>query len=91
MNNKPIQTFEDLNVYQRAYRISLEIHKETFSYPRQEQMRGIADQIRRASKGICANIAEGYGKQHISTAEFKRYLSIAIGSANEMRVWLSYA
>ena len=55
MNNKPIQTFEDLNVYQRAYRISLEIHKETFFYPRQEQMRGIADQIRRASKGICAN------------------------------------
>ena len=59
--------------------------------PKEEQYSGIADQLRRASKGICANIAEGYGKQHISAKEFKRYLSIATGSANEMRVWLRYA
>ena len=59
--------------------------------PQEEQYHGIADQLRRASKGICANIAEGYGKQHRSTKEFKRYLSMATGSANEMRVWLRYA
>ncbi len=46
--------------------------------------------MRRANKGICANIAEGYGKQSISKAEFKRFLSMAIGSADEMRVWLRY-
>ena len=54
-------------------------------------MNGLADQMRRASKGICANLAEGFGKQNISTAEFKRYISMAMGSADEMRVWTRYA
>ncbi len=49
-----------------------------------------ADQIRRASKSICGNIAEGFGKQRRSAAEFKRYLLMAIGSADEMQVWLRY-
>jgi len=87
---KVAHCFEDLEVFQRAYRISLDIHRATLNFPKTEQYGGLADQIRRASKGICANIAEGYGKQRISTAEFKRYLQIAIGSADEVRVWLRY-
>ena len=47
--------------------------------------------MRRASKSICANIAEGFGKQNISTAEFKRFLLMAMGSADEMRVWVRYS
>ena len=39
---------------------------------------------------ICGNIAEGFGKQRRSSAEFKRYLLMAIGSADEMQVWLRY-
>ena len=50
----------------------------------------LRDQIRRASKSICANLAEGYGKQAHSSKEFKRYILIAIGSSDEMRVWLRY-
>jgi four helix bundle protein len=46
--------------------------------------------MRRASKSICGNIAEGYGKRRRSNAEFKRYLLMAIGSADEMQVWLRY-
>ena len=88
--SKAIKSFEDLEVYKKAYRISLEIHKVSQSFPKFEQYSGLADQMRRASKGICANIAEGYGKQRISKAEFKRYLVMAIGSADEMRVWISY-
>ena len=87
---KAIRSFEDLEVFKKAYRVSLEIHKASIDYPRHEQINGLADQMRRASKGICANIAEGYGKQRVSKAEFKRYLQIAIGSADEMRVWLRY-
>ncbi len=84
-----ITSFEELEVFQRAYKISLEIHKQSLEFPKREQY-GMADQIRRASKSICANIAEGFGKQHHSKAEFKRYLIIAIGSSDEMRVWLRY-
>ena len=51
----------------------------------------LADQLRRASKSICANIAEGYGRQKRSKAEWKRFLWMAIGSCDEMRVWVRYA
>jgi four helix bundle protein len=84
-----ISSFEDLEVFQRAYKVSLEIHKQSMDFPKREQF-GLADQIRRASKSICANLAEGYAKQHHSKAEFKRYLIMAIGSSDEMRVWLRY-
>ena len=86
---KPIATFEDLEVFQRAYEISLSVHRASLHFPPIEQ-RALADQIRRASKSICANIAEGFGKQRRSNAEFKRYLLMAIGSADEMQVWVRY-
>ena len=81
--------FEDLEVFKRAYVISLEIHKASLEFPKLEQ-HGLADQIRRASKSICANIAEGVAKASHSKAEFRRYLQVALGSADEMRVWLRY-
>ena len=84
-----IKSFEDLEVFQRAYRLSLEIHRESLKFPKIEQ-RAFGDQLRRASKSIPANIAEGFGKQRLSAAEFKRFLMTAIGSADEMRVWVRY-
>ena len=84
-----LSSFEDLEVFQRAYRVSLDLHKATLRFPKLEE-RVLADQIRRASKSIYGNIAEGFGKQRRSSAEFKRYLLIAIGSADEMQVWLRY-
>lgn len=81
--------FERLEVFQRAYRISLEIHRVSLKFPENEQ-HALADQIRRASKSICANIAEGYGKQSSSKADYRRYLYIAVGSSDEMRVWCRY-
>ena len=65
------------------------MHRISLEFPQAEQY-GLADQIRRASKSICANLAEGFGKQSRSAAEFKRYIQISIGSADEMRVWIRY-
>ncbi len=89
MTSDRVETFEDLEVFQRAYRISLEVHRKSLEFPTIEQ-RAMADHVRRASKSICANIAEGFAKQGRSAAEFKRYLAIAIGSSDEMRVWARY-
>ena len=87
---KRVVSFEDLEVFQRAYRMSLEIHRESLNFPQIEQ-RVLADQLRRASRSICANVAEGYGRQKRSKAEFTRFLQMAIGSSDEMRVWVRYA
>ena len=87
---KRVVSFEDLEVFQRAYRMSLEIHRHSLKFPPIEQ-RVLGDQLRRASKSICANVAEGYGRQLRSKAEFKRFLQLAVGSSDEMRVWVRYA
>ena len=84
-----VHRFEDLEVFRRAYRCSLEIHAFSLRLPRVEQY-DLGSQVRRASKSICANVAEGFGKQSYSKAEFKRYIQMGIGSADEMRVWIRY-
>jgi four helix bundle protein len=90
MNQPSIKDFTDLVVYRKAYEKSLEIHRETMKYPEHEQYE-LGRQMRRASKGICANIAEGFGKQNVCKPEFKRFLLMAMGSADEMRVWARYS
>ena len=87
---KKITDYRDLSVWQKAYQLSLKIHQHSLTYPKYEQFE-LASQMRRASKGICANLAEGFGKQSVSKAEFKRFILMAMGSADEMRVWLSYS
>ena len=80
---------EDLEVFRRAYRLSLEVHRASLEFPRIEQF-ALADQVRRASKSICANLAEGFGRQQQSKPEFRRFLMMALGSADEMQVWTLY-
>lgn len=51
----------------------------------------MASQMRRASKSICANMAEGFAKQAQSIAEFKRFLSLGIGSCGELQIWINFS
>ena len=81
----------NLKVFQRAYRLSLELHRVSLNWPRVEQYGGVADQLRRASKSVRALMVEGAGRQPGSDAEYRRYLSMAMGSADEARLWCDYA
>ena len=80
---------ERLEVFQRAYSASLEIHQATLKFPGLEQF-GLAEQMRGASKSIAANLAEGFAKR-TSQRDFNRFVKIAIGSSDEMQVWLRYS
>lgn len=84
-----VSKVKDLQVYNRAYQAALEIHQISLSLPKIEQF-ALASQIRRASKGICANLAEGFAKSPKSSAEFKRFALMAAGSAQEMEVWIDF-
>ena len=84
-----IRSVEDLEVFRRAYRLSLEVHKISLEFPRIEQF-ALADQLRRASKSICANLTEGFARQSHSAAEYRRYVVTAIGSSDETQLWLRY-
>lgn len=81
--------FSDLDVWKISFGVSLDVHRETLNFPRIEQF-ALADQMRRASKSICANIAEGFSRQRSSKAEFKRFVQMALASGNEMLVWILY-
>ena len=61
----------------------------SLGFPAIEQ-RALGDQVRRGSKSICANIAEGFARQGPAPADFRRYLTMALGSADEMRLWSRY-
>ena len=89
MDRKKVESVEDLVVFRRAYALSLEVHRATLEFPKIEQY-ALANQLRRSTKSICANITEGFGKQRLSAAEYRRYLMMAIGSSDESQLWLSY-
>lgn len=89
VHKKQVQSFNDLDVFKKAYTVSLEVHKASLGFSKIEQY-ALDDRIRRASRSICANIAEGFAKQRESRAEFKRFPMLAIGSAEEMQRWTQY-
>lgn len=75
------RSFKDLIVWQKAYKLVIEIYKITKNFPKDE-IYGLTQQIRRAAVAIPSNIAEGYGRQY--NKEYKQFLSIAYGSLCEL-------
>jgi four helix bundle protein len=83
-----IRRFEDLEVWQIARDLSVEIYRATQDGKFYKDF-GLRDQIRRAAVSVMSNIAEGFDRY--SRAEFKQFLSIARGSASEVRSQLHLA
>ena len=85
MGNKEMtmktRSFKDLIVWQKSYKLVLEIYKATKDFPKFEDY-GLSQQMRRAAVSIPSNIAEGYGRKH--NAEYKQFLSVAYGSLLEL-------
>ena len=79
-----IQSYKDLEVYRRSYKAAIVMYKMSAAFPKDE-LYGLTSQIKRAATSIPLNIAEGFGK-HDTESEFKRFLKMALGSANEMMV-----
>lgn len=52
----------DLKVYQLAYELAMEIFEASKSFPKEEKY-SLTDQIRRSSRSVAANIAEGFHKR----------------------------
>ncbi len=81
-----VKSYQDLNVYQKSYDLSLKLHQITQSFPKQERYE-LGSQLRRSAVSIVLNIVEGYGRKS-SPKEFKHFLRNSLGSTNEVRVIL---
>ena len=64
MKGEKIESFEDLEVYQRLCQLHLEINDITLKFP-QFELRELGSQLRRSSNSAPANIAEGWNNRHI--------------------------
>jgi len=56
-----IKSFEDLNIWKEAHRLTVVIYKITRKFPKDEAF-GLISQLRRAAFSIPSNIAEGMGR-----------------------------
>lgn len=76
---------KSLRVFQMAYKLAMEIFEITRAFPKEERY-SLTDQIRRSSRSVPANIAEGYRKRQYPNA-FASKMSDADGEATETQVW----
>ena len=76
-----LRNYRDLQVWQKAYQLCLEVYRATGAFPKHE-LYGITTQLRRAAVSIPSNIAEGYGRK--TTKEYIQFLYVAYGSICEL-------
>ena len=77
-----VTNFFDLEVYKESFQLSLEIEELLKSFPSSEKFL-LVDQMKRASRSIPAQIAEGYARRE-TLKDFQKYLRDCVGEANEM-------
>ncbi|MCA1606458.1 MAG: four helix bundle protein [Acidobacteria bacterium] len=79
----------DLKVFQLAYSLAIEIFHLSKRFPR-EELYSLTDQIRRSSRSVPANIAEGFRKRRYPNM-FVSKLADSDGEATETQVWLDFS
>ena len=79
----------DLKVFQLAYDLAMEIFHLSKSFPVEEKY-SLTDQIRRSSRSVAANIAEGFRKRRYPNMLINK-LTDCDGEATETQVWLDFA
>lgn len=75
------QGFEKLKTWQKAHQLMLDVHKKLIPLLPKEEKFGLADQLRRSSKSVPANIAEGSGRYYFM--DNVRFCYNARGSLDE--------
>ena len=86
---KIIRSHKELDVYQIAFKTSMDIFHLTKSFPKDE-IYSLISQIRRSSRSASANIAEAFRKRRYEKA-FIAKLSDSEAEAAETQVWLDYS
>jgi len=82
-------SFKELLAYQKAFSLAMEVFEATKSFPTEERY-SLTDQIRRSSRSVCANIAEGYRKR-LYKKHFIAKLTDSDMENSETQVWLDFS
>ena len=76
-----MRNYRDLQVWTKAHAVTLELHRLSRSFPR-EEIYGLTSQLRRAGMSMGSNLAEGCGRR--TSNELAHFVRIAMGSASEL-------
>jgi len=84
-----VGSFKELIVYQKAYKLAMEIFEISRSFPKEEKY-SLTDQIGRSSRSVTSNIAESWAKRRYEKA-FVSKLTDSLGEEYETENWLDYS
>ena len=82
-------SFRDLKVYQKAFKLAMEIFKMTRNFPEEEKY-ALTTQIRKSSRSVCSSIGEGYRKRKYQ-AHFVSKMTDSDMENSETQVWLDFS
>ena len=88
-NRRHIKHFRELVVYRRSFDAGMMIYEITKTFPVEERY-SLTDQIRRSSRSVCANLAEGWRKRRYE-AVFKNKMTDSMQEASETQCWLEFS
>jgi four helix bundle protein len=84
-----IRSVRDLEVYRKAFDTAMKVFEISKTFPKNETY-SLTDQIRRSSRSVCSNLAEGWRKRRYK-AVFVSKLTDAAQEAAETQTWLEFA
>lgn len=89
MSRRPIQSDQELQVYQLAFEAAMRMFELTEGFPK-EELYSLVDQMGRSSRSVCANIAEAWRKRRYEAAFVSR-LNDAESEAAESQTWIEFS
>jgi four helix bundle protein len=83
-----MRPYERFAAWKECHTLAINVYRATASFPKHE-LYGLTSQARRAAFSAAANIVEGSSRR--GSAEFRRFLDIALGSLSEVGYILRFA
>ena len=84
-----IKSARDLKVYKLAFACAMEIFKLTKNFPSEERF-SMTDQIRRASRSVCSNLAESWRKRRYPAVFVNKLTDAMPALFNSLRQYVLY-
>ena len=88
-NRKLIKSHTQLDVYRKAFDTAMKIFELSKQFPTEERF-SLTDQIRRSSRSVCSNMAEGWRRRRYPAA-FKNKFNESESEAAETQTWIEFA
>jgi four helix bundle protein len=89
MEKREYSDFRSLLAYKKSFELAMDIFNISKLFPKEEKY-SLTDQIRRSSRSVSANLAEGYKKRRYP-ALFLLKMTDCLGENSETQVWLEFA